>query len=231
MIDEPRALAKLRSEFEGELTDWFGKLVSDLVNSEAAGVSLAASDMAALSSKLDDMARDYLARMSKIGLDDAALSFGLDVKPLSSLVYLEQYVPRLVDAVTRGMAEGVRDAVARGLSEGMSIPDIADAIKQEIPGIAEYKAERIARTEASHAYTRGKVDAWKQAGIEKKEWVLGGNPCQVCLDIAAANPEPIPMDQPFYTGDFWGTGNTPAHPNCTCTTAPVISPPEEGGLS
>jgi hypothetical protein len=47
----------------------------------------------------------------------------------------------------------------------------------------------------------------------------------VCQDIAAANPDPIPMDQPFYEGDFWGTGNTPAHPNCTCTTVPIM----EGG--
>lgn len=225
MHGETEELAKIRAEFEDELTDWFRKFIKQVVESEGVGVALAASDVAALSDKLDEMAREYIARMSKVGLNDAAaaLSLGFDVKPLSSLVFLETYVPKLVDAVTSDTAVAVRDAIAAGMNEGMTIPQITGEIQKEIPGIAQYRAERIARTEASHAYTRGRVDTWKQAGIEKKEWLLGGNPCQVCLDIAAANPDPIPMDRPFYTGDFFGTGNSPAHPNCTCTVAPVLS--------
>lgn len=231
MEGEPKELAKIRSEFEGELDDWFRKFIKQVVESEGAGVALAASDLAALSAKLDEMAREYIARMSEVGLNDAAtsLSLGFDVKPRSSLVFIEGYVPKLVDAVTRDTAMAVRDAIASGLNEGMSTPEVTSAIQREIPGIAKYRAERIARTESSHAYMRGSVDTWKQAGVERKQWVLGGNPCPACEDIAASNPDPIPIDQPFYTDDFFGTGNTPAHPNCTCTVIPVLSPAGEGG--
>ncbi len=225
---ETPELAKIRREFEGKLDQWFDDFMNRVVSGEEAGVSLAASDLATLNAKLNELAMEYLKRLSAVGVEAGALEIapGFDVKPVHSIAYLNGYVPKLVDAVTRETAIAVRDAIREGLEQGQSIPQMTEAIRKEIPEAARWKAERIARTESAHAYTRGKVDAWKQSGVTMKEWVLSGNPCEVCEGIAAANPEPIPVDQVFYSDDWFGTGNVPAHPNCACDVAPVYVPAE-----
>jgi SPP1 gp7 family putative phage head morphogenesis protein len=75
-------------------------------------------------------------------------------------------------------------------------------------------AELIARTEANRAYNEGNLDALKQAGVERAQWLLASDACPVCVELAETAPgeklgKIMPIDE--------ASGELPAHPNCRCT--------------
>ncbi|HOX23107.1 MAG TPA: minor capsid protein, partial [Elusimicrobiales bacterium] len=80
-------------------------------------------------------------------------------------------------------------------------------------------AEVIARTEANRAYNAGNLDALKQAGVQKVQWLLASDACKECADLAETGP-----------GEKLGKIMTldeaqdvlPAHPNCRCTWVTVL---------
>jgi hypothetical protein len=53
----------------------------------------------------------------------------------------------------------------------------------------------------------------KRNAVEMKQWILGPNACDQCVDNAEASP--IPVDDDFPSGD----DAPPAHPNCVCAVA------------
>lgn len=222
-------VAALRAEYQAELDAWFRKFIAGLIESGsdvvAGEIILSASDAATLTAKFEELAWRYLEQLSKIGVDAgaAALEGSFTVKPMHSINFLNGYIPKLRDAVTRDMAEGVRDVIRSGLEKGTPLADITDALKAQMPEIAAYKAERIARTESAHAYIRGQVDAWTQAGVETKQLIVNESACPICLAILAENPGPIPLAQPYIVDDWFGDGNPPFHPNCVCDISPVLA--------
>lgn len=221
-MPSPDGGSALQTEFMGKLRAWYEEAISLYAKPEGA-MMVGASDRAMLEGKLDALAREYIARFSGMGFDANApgVGLGLDVKPLSSLRFLDTYVPKLVDAVTTDLEMGVRDAIANGLEQGMSTAQVTAEVQAAIPEIAAWKAERIARTESTNAYARGKYDAWGQSGVKKKQWLLSGNPCALCLEVAEKYPGPIPIDQPFFADDWFGGQSEPRHPQCACDTVAI----------
>lgn len=122
-------------------------------------------------------------------------------------------------AITQTTRDMVRDTIARGLGENLGSRAIVDEL-QEGFAFSASRAETISRTEIAEANSEAAMVAYRQAvviGVQlDKEWLLGPNPCSVC--VANAAQEAIPMDEPFQSGHM----NTPAHPNCVCATVPVV---------
>jgi len=90
---------------------------------------------------------------------------------------------------------------------------------------SSYRAERIARTEASRALHLGQRMEAQDSGVVKGyRWLLSADVCPICVDIAANMPE-IPLDGKFGTvgtgvySDVWAP---PAHPNCMCTITEIL---------
>ena len=151
--------------------------------------------------------------------------------------YVGSYVPKLAQSISDDLAASLRDAVVNGMAQGQTYQQVAAEIQTVIPEMADWRAERVARTETSSAIGNGEIAAWEQLGIDGKEWILGGNSCAFCEAIAAANPNPIPIAQPFArVGQTYGgvtvtwadvmAGGT-AHPNCTCSQAAVMLDDED----
>jgi hypothetical protein len=73
-----------------------------------------------------------------------------------------------------------------------------------------------------------------QPGRLVKEWSLqesNHGPCQICRDIDAANPDPIPYEQRFADGHGGFVDDPPPglHVNCRCRVdvyAEPVEPPE-----
>jgi hypothetical protein len=126
-----------------------------------------------------------------------------------------------IDASTRNM---LRSAIADGLEENIGLDAIADGLVDDF-AFSEDRADLIARTEISNANSQGALTGYKtardEAGVKLfKEWLLGPNPCEIC--VANNDQGPIDLDDDFDSGD----DAPPAHPNCECALSPVVE--EEG---
>ncbi len=125
-------------------------------------------------------------------------------------------------AITDGTREMLRSMISDAIEEGWSPRKLADAIEGHT-AFGEARADMIARTEIANADVQGNMAAYRESGVEKKEWILGSehDDEDECDENALAGP--IPMDESFPSGD----DAPPAHPRCTCDVLPVLE--EEKG--
>jgi hypothetical protein len=145
--------------------------------------------------------------------------------------FIGNYTPKLAYSISSDLNISIRDSIIDGITNGLGYEQTAAQIREAIPDMADWRAERVARTETSRAIGRGNLAALKDLGFEGKEFLLSGNPCPVCEAIAAANPKPIPVDEPFAKVGQTFAGVTitwedvqagsETHPNCGCDHASV----------
>lgn len=232
-IDVPGAPIKVVNEYAAKLEQWFSETMG-----RAAGNSfeMRGADKAELEKIIDEYTRELVRAgavdgLSSVGRTPEGEPTLEDVIPQDALEALNKYKVRLATEITDSLAESLAGAVESGLEAGESYDEITDRVQAEIPDAARFRAERIARTEAAFAHTRGEVAAWEKVGIEGKQWLLSGNPCAMCQALAAKYPNPIPVNQPFVKlGEPLPNGSintwedvmgAPLHPNCTCDIASV----------
>ena len=96
---------------------------------------------------------------------------------------------------------------AAGLSSKDAIAAKAEYTAKQI----KQRAEMIARTETSMAYSEGTIAAYKQAGLDQVEFQPSGDACPDCLVLDGSV---YPLNN--------STGIIPVHPNCRCTWLPVL---------
>jgi len=94
--------------------------------------------------------------------------------------------------------------------------------------LADYAAERDARTKIMEATNLGREQAIAQAiedGVlaadARKVWLTEADPCEVCEELAG---EVVPWDGSFSTG----VARPPQHPNCRCWIEPARLEDQEG---
>ena len=122
-----------------------------------------------------------------------------------------------IDAATKNM---LRSAIADGLERNIGLDQIAEGLSDQF-AFSEDRADLIARTEISHSNSTGAMAGYRaaksEAGVNlKKEWLLGPEPCEIC--VANNDQGPIDLDDDFDSGD----DAPPAHPNCECAISPVV---------
>lgn len=164
---------------------------------------------------------------------DGAQQDAFRVVPAAVVRYIDGYVPRLATAISDETTASLREAMRLGLSNGETVGQMQDRVAEALGIEADYRSERIARTEAASLTTKGNIQGWTAAGVTRKKWLLAPNPCPICASIAKNNPNPIPIGEPFYGmgAVVPGTGfvvnwepimGAPSHPNCRCDTIPVV---------
>lgn len=164
---------------------------------------------------------DPLEQSATLIFTDAAgkafLSLGIEAGPDAlDLVHanaVEWAAGRAAELVT-GVEETTRDAiqslVVDALEQGWSSQQLAAALTDNFT-FSDARAEMIARTELAYANVAGSLAIYEKNGnVTSKEWLLGSDPCDVCLD----NSDDGVIDY----GDTFASGDDapPAHPNCVC---------------
>lgn len=128
----------------------------------------------------------------------------------------------IIEQISGTTEDQIRNAVTSGLEQGKTMQEVsADIVASGYP---ENRAMLIAKTETVNAEGQGAYDFAKSINLEFKNWILGGNPCEVCQGIYAKVKGlggKIPIDQPFaLPGEFPGVteiiDRIPAHPGCNC---------------
>lgn len=117
-----------------------------------------------------------------------------------------------IDDATR---EGIRADVEAAIETGASNDRLAATLSDNY-AFSDDRAEMIARTETAFADVQGNLDAYKQAGIEAKEWKASQDACDECENLEGVI---VPIDEDF--PDDGGDG-PPLHPNCRCDVLPVV---------
>lgn len=185
-------------------------------------------------------ARDELAAIMRAQLgplmSDAALGAvtGADPTAMEGLpkiveTFIDGYVPRLADEITRETEARLKAAIADGMRAGETIPQLTARVNDALGFEAPLRAERIARTEVAFIRGRGHLAGMEAAGHKEKRWVLAPGACKFCQTVAAQGA--IPIKEPFaklgetivaddgstYTVSWVPVQAPPLHPYDRCT--------------
>ncbi len=119
-----------------------------------------------------------------------------------------------LDETTRTDVKGIIQNLLADAVAGASVDDIAnavaDSVREKFDGYADWRADRIARTETGIAYNTGNVLGYREADVTHVQ-VIDGDQDEEC---AKANGQIWTLEQAL--------ANPLAHPNCERDFAPVI---------
>ena len=170
---------------------------------------LAVKDNKALEELLDDIAvGTYKANCNEMGLDFSIVSErqakAIASQNWSGVKYSDRIWGNANDFNTRVMND-VEDMILRGRS-----PDKIKKKLMEDYTIKFHEADRLIRTEASHAYNGAALQSYQEAGCTEVDFLAESDCCELC---APYRDKRYPIaDAPVI----------PVHPNCRCTYLPVV---------
>ena len=169
--------------------------------------------------KFTEFALPRITEMVKINGKAAAAELGVafDVTDPKVIKWIKERAGMLIKSIADTTLEKLKRTLAEGVANGESIPNLASRVSGVYDDAKGYRATMIARTETISASNEGALEAYKQSGVvEKKEWLVAADACDICIDIAMGGA--IKLNESF-SGGF---DAPPAHPNCRCTILPVI---------
>ena len=181
---------------------------------------------------LDELAR-ILSEPFAGGMEAAANAVGGAVQfgpaGAEALAWARDRGAELVTQVDEASKELIRNLVARQMEAGVTVQNLASDILSEFHGFADYRAERIARTETAFAFNHGAVARYRQAEIEYVR-VMDGPGClpDGHQDGApAADPDVRGVQEGAEAdGQVWSLDEAEAypvgHPNCVRAFAPIV---------
>lgn len=108
-----------------------------------------------------------------------------------------------------GFNTRVMDDVESLVTSGKMPADVKKKLMEDY-GVGWNEADRLIRTESSHAYNKAARDSYTSAGIDMCEYLAESDCCDIC-EHYKGRKLPI-MDFP----------ELPMHPNCRCTMAPIV---------
>lgn len=134
-----------------------------------------------------------------------------DLKDKGILEGLGKKADLLIDGIDATTKAWLVKEIVSGKKEKLGDADIANRIREKIPSLYKYRAQRIVRTESADIVNRMEFEtAVRNQAVGKRWKIAGTNVCEVC-DGNEANGI-IGMNATFSSGDL----RPPAHPNCKC---------------
>jgi hypothetical protein len=121
------------------------------------------------------------------------------------IVSLDDTTKADVETLIRGVLDSGDEITSTELGD-----KIGDLVKEKFDGYADWRADRIARSETSIAYNYGTAFGYKQSGVE-----------EVVISDGDGDPECAAVNGTTQTLE-WFLANPIAHPNCERDASPVI---------
>lgn len=125
--------------------------------------------------------------------------------------FIEKRAAQFADSVTGTTLEKLSSTLAEGIAESEGIVDLRKRVESVYEEFSTYRAELIARTEATSANNAGFIEGWKQSDVVNgKEWITAGD-SRVREEHQAVDGEIVSV-----TGKFSNGLQYPQEPNCRC---------------
>lgn len=182
--------------------------------------------------QLTDLLAGPFAEGLMAGSEAIGGAIALDLANDRAAAWAAERGATLVTEVDETTKELIREMVSRELAGGVTIQDLTDDLTQAFGDFAEYRAERIARTETAFAYNHGSIESYRDANVGYVE-VLDGPGCLPDgHDDGAPLPDPDAygvQDEAQANGQIWSLDEAAdypvGHPNCVRAFAAVVPPP------
>lgn len=139
----------------------------------------------------------------------------------SAARFLSEQGLAFIKDVNETTMDKLRKALIEGLDGGESITDLAGRVSDVFSSASASRASTIARTEVLRATNFASTEAYTQSGVVSgKEWLtaLDGRVHEGC---AIMDGVIVSLNKSFIT-EVGAIEYPPMHPNCRCTTIPVI---------
>ena len=134
-----------------------------------------------------------------------------------AISWLKTQASDTATSVRDGLLDKARDVIRQNLEQDVADPQqMRDDIAQLLSDEANWRIDRIVRTELATAYTNGTMTSYKASNlVDKVQWIIADDErtCEECLANA---------DQIVDMGDVFrdGSDEPPSHPNCRCDVIP-----------
>lgn len=135
----------------------------------------------------------------------------------------------------------LKELLGDTLAQGATPREIAQRVEEWAKRTGDqersvrWRAERIARTEASRSLNSGQVAAWEDMGVTRMKWLVAPNPCEFC-EAVGKQVNAVGLRDNFFdkgstiSGAKGGTlqlnyesvQGAPLHPNCRCAVEPIL---------
>lgn len=207
----------IEASFRADVAQWMTQVGANV----AEGVVVV--DTAQRAALLEIVNRHTAAAYSAtVDAEAQAIGTAFEMPQARAIAAVQQHNSLVIEQVSGTTEAQIRQAVTSGLEQGKTMQEVsADIVSSGYP---ENRAMLIAKTETVNAEGQGAFDFAKEMNFEYKNWLLGGNPCEICQGIYAKVKGlggKIPINEPFaLPGEFPGLTETidriPAHPGCNC---------------
>lgn len=165
---------------------------------------------------------DIIKVQGKDAMDFLGFTSGIDVAQNRVVNYLKEFSGTLISGINDYTLERLRKTLAEGTRNGEGVDGLKSRVETVFESARGPRAEKIARTEVLRASNFGTQEAYKQSGVVKrKEWLTAID-SRVCPICAPLDGKIVDLNKNFSTSEG-PVDYPPAHPQCRCTTIPVIS--------
>lgn len=180
----------------------------------------------------DKLFNNLFASAGKDTVERFSLSIDFDMERPGVVEFLKRKKLKVV-RINDTTRDFIKDSLGEGIKEGEGIAQLAGRIRHVFDDAEQFRAVRIARTETIGVSNHASIEAYTQAGVEKKGWLTAGDE-DVRDNHKIAGREyarGIPLGEFFIVGGYDLAepgdqlhGADPSETvNCRCTTIPIIS--------
>lgn len=215
---------RLEAEHAARIERALNRQLNDLIPANATEEQLNSAE-----TRVDETSEElYLAILAlilmanRIGVDSGSLQigvYGLGVDEAEALDTANAMAEQRAREAVNQINNTTRNRIARAVQAGGTVSFIRESLR---PFFGERRAQSIARTETTGGVNAGIDAVGQNDGIEGYEWYTMEDErvCPICRPMHGAAR---PKDVPFYVVGGTIMPPPPAHPNCRCGEALVVS--------
>lgn len=142
----------------------------------------------------------------------------------SSTTFIKNWTTNRAQFFSESINSTTADKLSAQIQEGIAAKESLSDISARVAGVydqaRDYRTDMTARTEVAAASNFGSIEAYKQAGVTRHQWIVVSPDDEDCLEN---DGQIVDIGDAFESGDT----DPPVHPNCQCTTVPVFDDDEE----
>lgn len=149
---------------------------------------------------------DDLISQAGVGVDWTLVNQGV-------IKWAQEYSYELIKGINDTSRNAVSDALADWIASGLPLDELIDSLK---PMYGPVRAQMIAVTETTRAFSEGQNVLWTESGVVTGYNVYTANDSDVddiCVEAADGGPYPLDDDE----------HEPPLHIRCRCFKQPVVS--------
>lgn len=249
-----------RLDIDAQSVTRIQSVIRDWMLASSARVAAGEFDLSGFDADLAADLEPLVAELFRVGAGQGYAQLGtadsdiFEIVPQDALDAVRRHNSLIVEQIRGTTENGIRAGIERAIGEGMSATEARDAVAESMGEAADWRSERIARTEAAEANVAGSQAAWLQAGYEANTMLLAPGACSICRAVFAKingradavgkssglESKAVPITVPLVKAGETIVGDdgrkmtfridryrTPIHPNDRCAMNPYI-PGDEG---